>query len=210
MLRYALFILFAAVVLPGFSQKNAPALPPVDEDVPFFAEDTLNLDSLQRARDSLLILQNRRAIPPSVFAGRLYVRTDNDASLPVYINGKRMGTTPLRIAHLLVGRYKISYMDSTLRDSLLEHLGGPRTAIPQDYAPLFQGRQVKIPGALKCLAEYAEQIVIVQDNMEYEVIFPVKEMLAAMEESKSRRYGRLALGGAIAVGVIVLVILSAN
>jgi hypothetical protein len=82
--------------------------------------------------------------------------------------------------------------------------------IPRDYAALFKGKRVSASLALKGLADYADQVVIVRNAEESDVLFTVRDMLAAMESTKKGYYGRIILGGAIITGVALIVLFSAN
>jgi hypothetical protein len=221
--KFTLVLWIAAIVMPVFSETAAPSLPPIDEEVPYFADDSAQQGPGNKGKPAFKSdvgrpAQAKPAVAPAsapavvnTFTGSLYIHTDTGDTLPVFINGKLAGATPFRIDHCAVGRYVIGYLNPLLRDSLQNDKGTTaRTAVPAPYQSLFKGRKVDVPVALKSLAEYSDQNVILKDNDAVEVVFSVRDMLAATEDTKKSYYGRIILGGGIITAIALIVLLSAN
>lgn len=144
------------------------------------------------------------------FKGTLVVRTDNGDTMPVYINNQRRGQTPFRLEGLSVGMYKISYLDSALRVLLLSEKKSAVWPIPTEYLPIFQGRKTTTLQARYSFAEFSEQTAVVKNAEVCEVIFPVTEMLSAIDRSRKTSLGTLILGGILALSLGTLLFISSR
>lgn len=167
-----------------------------DDDIPFAADSAETAPAEAPAPDP--------EVQP--FMGALYVRTDTGDSLPVYINGRRVGMTPFRSGPIPVGQYEVSFMRPALRDSLLNFRSASAMEIPLDYRRIFKPGITGTDILLKSLAEVSTQTVVAKNNVETEVLFSVKEASDQANAASRSIYSRILFGGGLIVVVAMILL----
>jgi hypothetical protein len=143
------------------------------------------------------------------FTGNLLVRTDTGDTLPVWIDGKYVGTTPLS-TECPVGTRTVSFMEPRLQDSILAgQIDYEKHGVPSGLRVFFDKSGANPKAVFPAMAQYASMQVTVKNVQRTEAIINVTEVLQSIKARKSAFYMRFVIGGVIIVGVSVAVIAAA-
>jgi hypothetical protein len=143
------------------------------------------------------------------FTGDLLVRTDTGDTLPVWIDGKYAGTTPLT-TECPVGTRVVSFMEPRLQDSILAgQIDYEKHGVPSGLRVFFEKSKADPKTVFPAMAQYASMQITVKNVQRTEAAISVAEVLQSIKARKSAHYMRFVIGGVVIVGISVAVIAAA-
>ncbi len=142
------------------------------------------------------------------FWGRMEISSDRGDTLPVYVDGELRGHTPLYLDSIPVGRYSVSFLPLSLRDSLLS---GKATIenLPQVVRAVFRGDKDGERAGLRLLVELAEQKIVLQNGVTAAVVFPLYEIDIGVKEAAKKNLLYVVVGSAVVTvfGIFLMIML---
>ncbi|MFH0919539.1 MAG: hypothetical protein V1913_04200 [Fibrobacterota bacterium] len=145
------------------------------------------------------------------FYGGLSILTDTGTdSLPVFLNGQKIGVTPFRATRLPVGQYTVSFLSNSLRDSLASGQIRSLAQLPMEVQAIFRGQIVTDEIVCGTLSEFSTQSVVIQQEDNSEVIFSVEDIRQSLSTSKKSFYAKVGLVTGLIVTMGLVIILSVN
>jgi hypothetical protein len=135
------------------------------------------------------------------FYATLLVRTDTGDKLPVWVNGKRVGTTPYRTDQAEVGTYIVSFLDPALIDTILQNPNQnyDRLTLPSEIDEKFKDASFSKKHIFVNLAQYARQAVVLKRDEKKLVIFEAGTVYKNIGESKRSLFLAAGLGSVAAL-----------
>ncbi|HMD67611.1 MAG TPA: hypothetical protein VKF42_01945 [Chitinivibrionales bacterium] len=148
------------------------------------------------------IEQNITKVPPCT----LLVKTDNGETLTVWINGIKIGKTPIQIDTLRSGFYDVSFLKPSVRDSIL-NLSNENTGDPQATfgAEIISSGIIDSHLSLGELARESNRKIRIEAN-EYRIVtFNISKATEDEMKDKRKAVWKIFLG--ILVGITFSVLL---
>lgn len=130
------------------------------------------------------------------FYGTLTITCDSGDTLPVYLDGKKVGVTPLTLDKVNVGNFTVSFLSPGTRDSLIRKL---RSTLPEDLGGKF-GRVDP-----STVAQFSTQQVIVKNRQTSKAIFGLSEITATVHTINKSQYLKIAFASGLMVLAFIII-----
>jgi hypothetical protein len=130
------------------------------------------------------------------FFGTLVVTCDSGDTLPVYLDGKKVGSTPLTLERVDVGHYAVSFLSPGTRDSLIQKF---RSTLPEELGNKFGSVDPST------VAQFSTQQVIIRNRQRSEAVFSLGEITATVHTINKSQYLKIAFASGLMVLAFIVI-----
>ncbi|OGS36408.1 MAG: hypothetical protein A2293_12455 [Elusimicrobia bacterium RIFOXYB2_FULL_49_7] len=145
----------------------------------------------------LFVALNAVAINSDFFGG-LIVRTDTGDTLPVYLDNTYIGLTPLKVDSLNVGQHSVSFLEETIKDSLLNR---KKTELPLKVKSAFSST---LPNQVAAMSTFK---VLIKNQEMYEAVIQTQDIRVSSGSVVRGQYLKLALVSTLLVGLFAVILI---